>query len=419
MEPPNTRPRPDHPSWADKVLPLEAIREALAALLDTRSLLLGLHCASRAESLDDNEHMQLLRHKHVQPGRLLGRIDGTMLSGTSAVTAMASSPCTADSLQQQQLAVGTASGLVSLVNRRTKATTVLRRPKAPDMQGRGIGPLAFLADGTSLLVGCCARIEKWSLEEGRRTWATSVSGKANALCALPDGSFLSGAWYGEIIHWRNEKCCRYFLGHTGDVTDIVFLKAMKKGKKEDMSMEADVASGEARGLIKLWHAASGRCVGTLTGHAPDCVDALVQLEDGSLASAGRGDATVKLWRGQTCVATLKDSRARPSRFLALHALPNGGLAGGRRDGRTVLWDTRGIVLHDKAEKKREEEEEGETGTPSTKSKKERWQRIVREMSRGISDGGYPISALASLSDPDGRGVVLYMASKDGSVKVVV
>ena len=79
------------------------------------------------------------------------------------------------------------------------------------------------------------KVELW--KDGR--CVIKVSSFSFALCALPDGSFLSGA-YKKIKHWRDGKCVRELKGHTDFVMSLIRLK---NGK---------IASGSLGNLEFLW-----------------------------------------------------------------------------------------------------------------------------------------------------------------------
>ena len=66
-----------------------------------------------------------------------------------------------------------------------------------------------------------------------------------------------------------------------------------------------LASGSADKTVKLWNAASGECIRTLSGHE-NWVWSVVYSPDGEQLASGSDDKTVKLWNAASgdCIRTL-------------------------------------------------------------------------------------------------------------------
>jgi WD40 repeat protein len=69
------------------------------------------------------------------------------------------------------------------------------------------------------------------------------------------------------------------------------------------------ASGGIDGAVRLWAAASGRCLATLQGHT-GTVYGVALSGDGHLVASGGGDGTVRLWAAASgaCLHTLRGDR---------------------------------------------------------------------------------------------------------------
>jgi WD40 repeat protein len=119
------------------------------------------------------------------------------------------------------------------------------------------------------------------------------------------------------------KEIRTLRGHTDCVNTLVQLA------------DGMLASGSWDKTIKIWNPQTGACLHTLQGHMV-YVNALVQLADGALAS-GSTDKTIKIWNPQTgaCLRTLD---GHTSDITALAQLADGALASGLWDKTIKIWN---------------------------------------------------------------------------------
>jgi len=98
-----------------------------------------------------------------------------------------------------------------------------------------------------------------------------------------------------------------------------------------------LASGGQDGLVKLWEVATGRELGTLSGHKA-CVNCVAYSPDGQLLASVGCDQLLKLWdpATQALIGTLE---GHPGEIHSLAFSPDGRrLATGGHVGVTCVWD---------------------------------------------------------------------------------
>lgn len=76
---------------------------------------------------------------------------------------------------------------------------------------------------------------------------------------------------------------RSFSGHTGIIRSVNYAPDGKT-----------IASGSMDHSVKIWDAASGKCLKTLSGHT-GWVKAVNYAPDGKFIASGSEDNTVKIW----------------------------------------------------------------------------------------------------------------------------
>lgn len=136
-----------------------------------------------------------------------------------------------------------------------------------------VGGVAFSPDGSRIACGSGKVLEMWSLQTGKSLWKKEDVPQPRALEFSPDGTLLACAHYG--------------------------------------------------GEIRLWEAATGKLLRTLTGHDRTCA-ALDFSTDGKLLVSA-GDSTVRFWdvaQGKQLTAV----KTEETRFYAVSLSPDGKLA---------------------------------------------------------------------------------------------
>jgi WD40 repeat protein len=99
-----------------------------------------------------------------------------------------------------------------------------------------------------------------------------------------------------------------------------------------------IAGGDMKNSLKLWDIATGKEIGTLTGHTEDRIGSVAFSPDSKYALSGSSDKTVKLWE----VATGKEIRTfigHTELVFSVAFSPDGRYAAsGSKDKTLKLWD---------------------------------------------------------------------------------
>ncbi len=244
--------------------------------------------------------------------------------------------CLAWSPDGNYLAVGAEPGEVSLWD--FTQTMETYRFENPDARTLPTETLVFHPDGTLLLgSGIRGEVTVWDvptsvalLDLGDRTvWVHEIA-------LSPDGrTVLTGS---SPNYGTSRVTLRLWDLKTGDAlinfdyTDPVFSVAFSPDGKW-------IASGSAKGSVRLWDAQTGDWMGTLEGHKAHVL-ALAFSPDGTLLASSGREGSVFLWdvtaRTQKVVLRTQGERVNGVSFSADGSV----LASGSDDGTLQLWDVR-------------------------------------------------------------------------------
>lgn len=216
--------------------------------------------------------------------------------------------------------------------------------KAPELKctleahGARISAMTVLKDGSLVSGAGDNTIKHWDINTGKcittltfgAKYDPNNTGTNNGACALaelPDGTLVSGHWYGSLKHWnlKTGECLATLSEHTGMVNALVALA------------DGNVVSGSAKdGTIKCWDLKNGLCLATLhTNCSP--VDLFV-LSDGSFICADGYQITRWDLNKDVCLARFRYDQGHHGGFIARMPLFDDTLISITRDGTLNRWD---------------------------------------------------------------------------------
>jgi WD40 repeat protein len=153
---------------------------------------------------------------------------------------------------------------------------------------------------------------------------------AMSVALSPDGRVIvSGGLDKTLRLWdaANGHELRTLTGHTQSINTVAF---SPDGRT--------IVSGSADGALKLWDPVSGRELRSLKGHAPDDVRTVAFSPDGRVIVSGSRDQTLKLW-DTASGRELRTLKGHDQPVLAVAFSPDGRtLVSASYDHKLKLWD---------------------------------------------------------------------------------
>jgi WD40 repeat protein/S1-C subfamily serine protease len=195
--------------------------------------------------------------------------------------------------------------------------------------------VAFAPDGRTIASGAGDyTVKLWDVGAGTlvRT-LTGHNGCVKSVAFSPDGRLLTSGGSGRSIVWDTGTASSLltltggvFNGHKGDVLSVAF---SPDGKT--------LASGSQDTTIKLWEAATGELLRTLSGHTSTVFSVVFSPDRRTLASGSYQE--IKLWDASSGAVTRTFALPRNSSAYAVAFSPDGRiLATGLTDNTAKLWD---------------------------------------------------------------------------------
>jgi WD40 repeat protein len=140
--------------------------------------------------------------------------------------------------------------------------------------------------------------------------------------------FATASVDGAIKVWdiKTEECIQIL--YTDSPCTIFDVIQLKDGR---------LLSGDEKGSIDIWDIVTGKNLGTWKGHT-DAIRRIIQIQDGTVISAGRDGHTIRLWNPQTgtCVRVFKKHTGYVVSLLEYNE--NTVISGGNRDCAIHVWN---------------------------------------------------------------------------------
>jgi WD40 repeat protein len=206
--------------------------------------------------------------------------------------------------------------------------------------------LAFSPDGKRLAsTSLDGTVRVWSLEPGREivTILSPIAGYGNRVVYSPDGrEFATNGGDGTATIWNAEtgQPRLTVTGHSAEVMNMAFSPecvSPPEASAERCGRYFATASLDA--TAKLWDAATGKEILTLSGHEIGVRD-IVFSPDGSLIATGGFDGTARIWDATTGAELLKIT-GHEGIVPGVAFSPDGSqLATASTDGTAKIWDVK-------------------------------------------------------------------------------
>jgi WD40 repeat protein len=200
-----------------------------------------------------------------------------------------------------------------------------------------VSDVAFSSDGTRLLSTAATEIKLWDVKTGRQLSSHGDGGGFTRAEFSPDGRLLALTKWDHVEIWRvpdgpawdkGTQMLHILGGHILGVRSVAF---SSDGRRL-------VSAGRNDATLRVWDVATGEAVLTLRTDTHGLLEDAVFSGDGRfLVAASRFDATIRLWDGRRWGVPL--SREPAAVWSAAYSRNGRLLATANDRGAVKLWDT--------------------------------------------------------------------------------
>ncbi len=167
-----------------------------------------------------------------------------------------------------------------------------RKEGRVDLNGEGVGRIAFSPDGQMLASGDISEIQLWNVQSRQliATFPGPISRFSN-IAFSPDGNTLASTWQdNEVVYLWNVATGErktIMTGHTNKFSIITF-------SPDGKTVVTAGYSEDNNNTVRFWDPVSGELKTTLIGH-PNGVRSLTFSPDGTTLATASWDGTILLW----------------------------------------------------------------------------------------------------------------------------
>jgi WD40 repeat protein/predicted Ser/Thr protein kinase len=189
------------------------------------------------------------------------------------------------------------------------------------------GSLAFSPDGKQLACGGGGQVKVWDAASGRELATFPSDGDFKCLAFSPDGQRLAvgGFWSVRVVDVASGKVLHSLNGHVNGIYSVAF---SPDGRW--------LASADALGTVKIWHADNGQELLTLKAHIGLFGRVAFSPDSRRLATAG---GEIKMWDVPSGEELLT-LRGHTTEVMVVAFSADGWLASVSTDNTVKMWDGR-------------------------------------------------------------------------------